>query len=73
MHDTVHDLTRSGLGKIRNDDDLLRSGEWSNDLPDLKDEFLSKGSFIIGVVGEFVRKWWLVSQASKKTTERCMT
>ena len=72
MHDTVHDLTRPGLRKIRNDDDLLWHGERSDDLPDLKDELLSKGSFIIGAVGEFARKGWLVSQASKKTTERCI-
>ena len=72
MHDTAHDLTRLGLGKIGNDDDLPWCGEWSNDLPDLKDELLSKGSFIIGAVGEFARKGWLVSQASKKTTERCI-
>ena len=72
MHDMAHDLTRLGLGKIGNDDDLPWCGEWSNDLSDLKDELLSKGSFIIGVVGEFTRKGWLVSQASKKTTERCI-
>ena len=72
MHDTAHDLTRPGLRKIGNDDDLLWCGERSDDLPDLKDELLSKGSFIIGAVGEFARKGWLVSQASKKMTERCI-
>ena len=72
MHDTVHDLTRLGLRKIGNDDGLLWRGERSDDLPGLKDELLSKGSFIIGAVGEFARKGWLVSQASKKTTERCI-
>ena len=72
MHDAARDPTRLGLRKIRNDDDLPWCGKWSNDLPDLKDEFLSKGSFIIGVVGELARKGWLVSQVSKKMTERCI-
>jgi hypothetical protein len=43
-HDTTHDLARSGLGEVWNDDDLLRSGEGSDDLPDLEDELLDKGS-----------------------------
>jgi hypothetical protein len=55
-HDTAHDLTRSGLGKVGNDDDLLWRGEWPDDLPDLKNELLSEGTLVIGVVGEFARE-----------------
>lgn len=52
-HNATHDLARSGLGEVWNNDDLLWSSEGSDDLPDLEDEFLGKGSFIVGVVGKF--------------------
>ena len=65
----VYGLARSGLGKIRNNDDLLWGSERTTDLPDLKDELLSKRTFIVEVVREFIRKGWLVSQASGKMTE----
>ena len=54
-HDTAHDLSGSGLGEVWNDEDLLWSGEGPDDLPDLEDELLNKGSLIFGVIGESAR------------------
>jgi hypothetical protein len=44
-HNAAHDLTRSGLGKVGNDYNFLWGCERPDDLPDLKDELLSKVSF----------------------------
>jgi hypothetical protein len=51
--DAAHNLTGSSLGEVGNEDDFLWGGEWPDDLPDLKDELLDEGSFIVRIVGEF--------------------
>ena len=52
-HDAAHDLTRSGLGEVWDDNGFLRSGKRPDDLPDLKGELFRQGTLIVGIVGEF--------------------
>jgi len=52
-YDTAHDLSGSGLGEVWNNEDLLWSSEGPDDLPDLEDELLGKGSLIVRVIGKF--------------------
>jgi hypothetical protein len=37
---STHNLSTSGLGKVRNDEDSFWSSEWTNALPHLKNEIL---------------------------------
>jgi hypothetical protein len=46
--DTAHDLTRAGLGKIRNDVNGFGCSEWADALPYLHDQVLAKS--VVGLV-----------------------
>jgi len=69
-HDASHDLARPGLGEIRNEDDLPWSSEGSDYLPDLEDELLGKGGFIVVVVGKFTRYKVLISSKNSGNTRK---
>ena len=51
-HDATHDLARTSLRHIRDDVDLLRGGEGTDDLSDLQRELLDQSSFVVRIVFE---------------------
>lgn len=49
-HDATHDLARTSLRHIRDDVDLLRGSEGTDDLSDLERELLDQSSFVVWIV-----------------------
>lgn len=49
-------LAGTGLGEVRDDEDLLGGRERSDDFADLEGELLGEGGFVVGVVGELASR-----------------